>query len=67
MLKVVRNSDRVIMMKVVLEDKEFNIVSAYAPQVGLQEETDEVMQGIPWNKDIVIKGNLINERLWILI
>lgn len=44
-IMVDKNSDRVIIMiKLVLYDKVLNIVISYDPQVGLQEEMDEVMQ-----------------------
>lgn len=54
------------MVNLVLEDKVFNIISIYTPQVGCEgsqqdgfwQEMNKVMQGIPINEDIVIGGNL---------
>lgn len=58
-VEVVRKSERVIMViNVVLEDNLLNIISAYAPQVGLEESQNkgfwQDMNDIPGSKDIVI-------------
>ena len=63
---VVRKSDRVIIVKLVLGSKVLNVVSAYAPQIGCEEslkeefwrEMDEIVQGIPGREDIVIGGDM---------
>ena len=52
--------DRIIAIKLVLEKEIINIISAYAPQIGLDETTkkqfwenmDELVQGIPESESI---------------
>jgi len=39
---VIRKSDRVIVVKLILEEKVFNIVNAYAPQVECKEKDKAV-------------------------
>ena len=54
-VKVTRKGDRIISLKLIIEDNIINIISAYAPQVGLDQRTktqfwedlDEVIQEIP--------------------
>jgi len=54
-VEVKRKSDRIISVKLVVGSEIFNVVSSYAPQIGLDEETkrrfwedlDEVIQSIP--------------------
>ena len=41
MVEVIRKSDRVILVRVILENKVLNIVNAYAPQVGCEESQKE--------------------------
>ena len=54
-ITVSRKGDRIILVKLVLGGNTINIISVYAPQVGLDEHTktqfwesmDELMRGIP--------------------
>jgi len=39
---VARKSDKVIVVKLIFEEKVMNVVSAYAPQVGCEEKEKEV-------------------------
>ncbi|KAL4142689.1 hypothetical protein QTP88_005099 [Uroleucon formosanum] len=63
---VERKSDRIIMVKLVGEEKVLNVISAYASQVSCEvrekEEfwrvMDEVKQGIPDYRDVVIGGDM---------
>jgi hypothetical protein len=42
---VIRHSDRLMLVTMVIHGEEFNIVSAYAPQTGLaQEEKDTLFE-----------------------
>jgi hypothetical protein len=62
---VIRKGDRLILVKLVLGENIINIVSAYAPQVGLDEHTkvqfweqmDELIQEIPLGEKIYIGGD----------
>ena len=45
MLEVCRTSDRAMTVKIVLSDNVWTIVSAYAPQVGCDEDTKNAF----WN------------------
>ena len=49
MLEVCRSSDRVMAVKLVLSDNVWNIISAYAPQVGRDEDT-KMHSGMSWNR-----------------
>ena len=63
---VKRIGDRIIAIKLVLEKEIINIISAYAPQIGLDETTkkqfwenmDALVQGIPESERIFIGGDL---------
>ena len=63
---VKRIGDRIIAIKLVLEKEIINIISAYAPQIGLDETTkkqfwenmDGLVQGIPESERIFIGGDL---------
>ena len=45
-IEIVRPTDRLIMMKLVISGEVYNVISAYAPQVGESEEAkDEFMEG----------------------
>jgi len=54
-IAVKRVGDRIILVKLVLEGETINIISAYAPQIGLDskskqrfwEDMDDLMQSIP--------------------
>jgi len=37
-LEIVRKSDKVIVVKLIFEEKALNVVSAYAPQVGCEKK-----------------------------
>ena len=64
-VEVRRKSDRIMSIKLVVGSEVINIVSVYAPQVGLGEEIkrrlweglDEVVQGIPPNEGLLIGGD----------
>ncbi|XP_058217647.1 uncharacterized protein LOC131328767 [Rhododendron vialii] len=64
---VTRKGDRIILVKLVLGESIVNIISAYAPQVGLDdlikeqfwEQMDDVVQGIPFGEKLFI-GNDFN-------
>lgn len=61
-LEVNRKSDRIMSIKVVMGSEVFNVVSEYAPQFGLEEETkrrfwedlDKVIQSLPQNERLFI-------------
>ncbi|XP_058008954.1 uncharacterized protein LOC131183079 [Hevea brasiliensis] len=65
-ITVKRVGDRIILVKLVLEGKTINVVSAYAPQIGLDSESkqmfwedmDDLMQSIPNEENIFIGGDL---------
>ena len=54
-VEVKRLDDRIILIKLILEEEILNVISVYAPQVGLEEriknkfwgELDMIIQGIP--------------------
>ena len=48
-LEVCRTSDRVMAVKIVLSDNVWTIVSAYAPQVGCDENT-KMHSGMSWKR-----------------
>ena len=60
-----RKGDRIISLKLIIEDNIINIINAYAPQVGLDQQTktqfwedlDEVIQEIPQEEKIYIGGD----------
>ena len=62
-VEVIRKSDRIIKVRVILQDKVLNIVSAYVPQMRYKEdqieefwqEMDEIIQEI---EDIVIERDM---------
>ncbi|KAG5571648.1 hypothetical protein H5410_061414 [Solanum commersonii] len=64
-VEVRRINDRLMMVKLVIEGCTLSVISAYAPQVGLDEEAkkifyedlDEVVRGIPNTEKIVIGGD----------
>jgi len=64
-VEVRRKSDRIMSIKLVVGSEILNIVSVYAPQVGLSEEIkrlfwedlDEVVQSIPQNEGLLIGGD----------
>jgi len=58
-------SDRIMYVKLVVGSEIFNVVSLYAPQIGLDEDDkrlfwddlDEVIQSIPKNEKLLIGGD----------
>ncbi|KAL3332280.1 hypothetical protein AABB24_032729, partial [Solanum stoloniferum] len=64
-VEVRRISDRLMTIKLVIGGCTLSVISAYAPQVGLDEEAkkrfyedlDEVVRGIPNTEKIVIGGD----------
>ena len=65
-LEVYRTSDRVMAVKIVLSDNVWTIVSAYAPQVGCDEDTknafwnelEAVIMKVPHKENLVLAGDL---------
>ena len=63
---VKRQGDRIILVKLVLGDVVLNIISAYAPQVGLSEsekrkfweDLDDMVRAVPTNEKLFIGGDL---------
>jgi hypothetical protein len=63
---VKRHGDRIILVKLVLWDVVLNIISAYAPQVGLSEsenrkfceDLDGMVRAVPTNEKLFIGGDL---------
>ena len=60
-----RKGDRILLIKLILGDKAVNVISAYAPQISLDDESkrqfwedlDVVMQGISTEEKIFIGGD----------
>ena len=58
--------DRILLVKLILGREIFNVISVYAPRVGLdesserqfQEDLDEIVQGIPIKEKLFIGGDL---------
>ncbi|PKU84030.1 ataxia telangiectasia mutated family protein [Dendrobium catenatum] len=65
-IKINRIGDRIIALKIVVDDKIVNIISAYAPQVGLDmssklnfwNDLEELIQNIPLRERVFIGGDL---------
>jgi len=65
-LEIRRKGDRILLFKLILSRKIFNIISVYVPQVGLDEfnkrqfweDLDEIVQGIPIREKLFIDGDL---------
>ncbi|XP_055388280.1 craniofacial development protein 2-like [Condylostylus longicornis] len=65
-IEVKRISDRLMYVKMVIENKIYNIMSAYAPQTGCDSQTkllffeslEETMQAISLNEAIILCGDL---------
>ena len=63
---VKRKGDRIILVKLVVEDLILNVLSVYAPQVGLPEsvklqfweDLEEVLRGIPREEKLFMGGDL---------
>ncbi|XP_058217558.1 uncharacterized protein LOC131328660 [Rhododendron vialii] len=62
---VTRKGDRIILVKFVIGESIVNIISAYAPQIGLDDfikeqfwaQMDDVVQGIPFKEKLFIGGD----------
>ena len=62
---VVSKGDRIMLVKLVIGGNIVNVISAYAPQVGLDDQTkrdfwkqmDEILQEIPVGENLVIGGD----------
>ena len=65
-VEVRRKGDRILLVKLILGREIFNVISVYAPQVGLDESSkrqfwedlDEIVQGIPIREKLFIAGEL---------
>ncbi|KAL6561231.1 hypothetical protein OROMI_016832 [Orobanche minor] len=65
-VEVSRKSDRIMSIKLVIGDEFLTIISAYAPQVGLDvsikqefwEDLEEVVERIPMSEKLIIGGDL---------
>ena len=65
-MDVKRHDDRIIVIKLLIEGRPFNVVSAYAPQVGLSAQVKEefwndldgLFQSIPPEEGILVGGDL---------
>ena len=61
-----RKGDRILLVKLILGREIFNVISVYAPQVGLDESSkrlfwedlDEIVQNIPIREKLFISGDL---------
>ena len=45
---VIRQGDMIILVKLVIGDMVLNVISAYAPQVGLDESAKRVLGRLRW-------------------
>ncbi|KAJ7949585.1 Retrovirus-related Pol polyprotein LINE-1 [Quillaja saponaria] len=65
-VEIKRKSDRIILVKLMIDKEAFNIISTYAPQIGLEESTkkafwedlEEIVQGVPLDEKLFIGANL---------
>ena len=63
-----RKGDRILLIKLILGDEAVNVISAYAPQIGLDDESkrqfwedlDVVMQGISAEEKILLEVTLMD-------
>ena len=70
LIGVERRSDRVMSIKLRLDDTTLNVISAYAPQVGcldeekdwFGDEVDQVLYLIPQEEKVILAGDL-NEHV----
>ena len=64
-MEVRRKVDKILLVKLSLGREVFNVISVYAPQVGLDESSkrqfwedlDEIVQGIPIKEKLFIGGD----------
>ncbi|KAJ7942760.1 Retrovirus-related Pol polyprotein LINE-1 [Quillaja saponaria] len=65
-VEIKRKSDRIILVKLMIDEETFNIISAYALQIGLDESTkkafwedlEEIIQGVPLGEKLFIGADL---------
>jgi exonuclease III len=65
-MDIKRQGDRIILVKLLVGDLVFNVISAYAPQIGLNEsakmqfweELDALVSSVPVSKKLFIGGDL---------
>ncbi|KAJ7959944.1 Retrovirus-related Pol polyprotein LINE-1 [Quillaja saponaria] len=65
-VEIKRKSDRIILVKLMIDKETFNIISAYAPQIGLDKSTkkafwedlEEIVQGVPLGEKLFIGADL---------
>ncbi|KAJ7976642.1 Retrovirus-related Pol polyprotein LINE-1 [Quillaja saponaria] len=65
-VEIKRKSDRIVLVKLMIDEDAFNIISAYAPQIGLEESTkkafwkdlEEIVQGVPLGEKLFISADL---------
>ncbi|KAJ7952361.1 Retrovirus-related Pol polyprotein LINE-1 [Quillaja saponaria] len=65
-VEIKRKSDRIILVKLMIDEETFNIISAYAPQIGLEESSkkafwedlEETVQGVPLGEKLFIGADL---------
>ena len=65
-VEVRRRGDRIILVRMVVGDSALNVISAYAPQVGLSESTkrqfwedlDSMVSNVPISEKLFIEGDL---------
>ena len=61
-MEVRRKGDRILLVKLILGGEIFNVISVYAPHIGLDESSkhrfwedlDEIVQGIPIREKLFI-------------
>ena len=64
-MAVIRKGDRIMLVKLVIKGKLVNVISAYAPKVGLDNQTkrdiweqmDAILLEIPVGENLVIGGD----------
>jgi hypothetical protein len=65
-MDIKRQEDRIILVKLLVGDLVFNVISAYAPQIGLNEnvkmqfwkELDALVSSVPISEKLFIEGHL---------
>lgn len=66
MIETTRKSDRIMAMRLVIQDKTYNIVTSYAPQQGCEEEEKQrfwnqlaqAINNIPHTEELILAGDL---------
>ncbi|XP_055377909.1 craniofacial development protein 2-like [Condylostylus longicornis] len=65
-IQIKRINDRLMYVKIIIEENIFNIISAYAPQTGCDSQTkliffeclEETLQSLPLNESTILCGDL---------